>query len=66
MFTVAEAARLLGLSPKRIHQLRKEYGFGLEKFGNSIIITSAEIERLRDRPTRRGRRSRRYKRAGED
>jgi len=66
LYTVAEAAKLLGITPTRLHQLRSEYGFGTEKFGMNIIITHEDLELLRQRPTRRGRKSRRYKRAGED
>lgn len=62
MFTMKEAAAILGISERRLYQLRAEYEFPTRKFGTSIIVTQEEIDILKQRQTRRGRKSRYYRR----
>ena len=62
MFTIKEAAAILGISERRLRELRTEYEFPTRKFGINIIITQEEIDILKQRRTRRGRRSRYYRR----
>lgn len=62
MFTMKEAAALLGISERRLRELRIEYELPTRKFGINIIITQEEIDILKQRRTRRGRKSRYYRR----
>lgn len=49
LFTVTEAAKILGLSVSRVRKLCADRRMG-EKVGSTWIITAAELQENTDRP----------------
>jgi excisionase family DNA binding protein len=58
-FSVAEAAKVLGISRQRVHQLIQQRGLEPERLhvgGYTVLMLSAaDLAQLRDRPTGRPR-----------
>lgn len=63
-YTVAEAAKKLGLTKEYTLSLARDYGLLRHKFGSSWILDENDIAVLRDRPGYSSRRGRRYDRHG--
>lgn len=52
---VPDMAKLLGVSPRRVQALAKDRGVG-RRFGNYLVFSEADVERLKPRPAGRPRR----------
>jgi len=63
-YTVAEAAKKLGLSKEYTLTLARDHGLLRFKFGSSWILDDNDIAVLRERPGYSARRGRRYDRHG--
>lgn len=63
-YTVAEAAKKLGLSKEYTLTLARDHGLLRHKFGSSYVLDDNDIAVLRERPTYSSRRGRRYDRHG--
>ena len=63
-YTVAEAAKKLGLSKEYTLSLARDYSLLRHKFGSSWILDDNDIAVLRERQSYSSRRGRRYDRHG--
>jgi excisionase family DNA binding protein len=63
-YTVAEAAKKLGLTHEYTLRLAKDYGLLRHKFGSSYVLDDNDIAVLRERQSYSSRRGRRYDRHG--
>lgn len=54
IITTEAAATTLGVSVQRVRQLIKELGIEPQTIGKAIILTRADIKRMKQRDTKRG------------